>query len=156
MQSIMNTDEMKQTLVDLFEKYSVTTIDSCAVKKMITAASVIASPGTWMVILAGVIGIFALVATCSACCLAKKWVETKVVAMAYGPKKMFIHSTLHSIGTKISQNNCWAAIERRPNHIPAHPFCTQNPSTGHCSDAPHPQTPLIRLNLIYSSLAVHF
>lgn len=72
MQSIMNADEMKQSLVDLFEKYSVTTIDSCAVKKAVTAASVIASAGTWMVILAGVIGIFALVATCSACCLAKK------------------------------------------------------------------------------------
>lgn len=72
MQSIMNADEMKQLLVDIFEKYSVTTIDSCAVKKTVTAASLMASPGSWMVILAGVIGIFALVATCSACCLTKK------------------------------------------------------------------------------------
>lgn len=72
MQSIMNSEEMKQSLVDLFEKYSVTAIDSCSVKKSVTAASVIASAGTWLVILAGVIGIFALVATCSACCLAKK------------------------------------------------------------------------------------
>lgn len=72
MQSIMDSEEMKQSLVDLFEKYSVSTIDSCSVKKSVTAASVIASAGTWLVILSGVIGIFALVATCSACCLAKK------------------------------------------------------------------------------------
>lgn len=72
MQSFMDSEEIKQSLVDLFEKYSVSAIDSCSVKKTVTAASVIASAGTWMVILSGVIGIFALVATCSACCLAKK------------------------------------------------------------------------------------
>lgn len=72
MQAFMNAEEVKQLLVDLFEKYSVSAIDSCSVKKTITAASVIASAGTWLVILSGVIGIFALVATCSACCLAKK------------------------------------------------------------------------------------
>lgn len=72
MQIIMNSEEMKQTLTDLFEKYSVSTIDSCSVRRTMTAASVIASTGTWLVVLSAVIGIFALVATCSACCLANK------------------------------------------------------------------------------------
>lgn len=72
MQAFMDSDEVKQALVDLFEKYAVSAIDSCSVKKNLTAASVIASAGTWMVILSGVIGIFAMVATCSACCLARK------------------------------------------------------------------------------------
>lgn len=72
MQTIMDSEEMKQSLVDLFEKYSVSSIDSCAVRRNLSAANVIASAGTWLVILSGVIGIFALVATISACCLAKK------------------------------------------------------------------------------------
>lgn len=72
MLAIMNSDEMRQILTDLFEKYSVSTIDSCSVRRTLTAASVITSAGTWLVVLSAVIGIFALVATCSACCLANK------------------------------------------------------------------------------------
>lgn len=71
MQTIMDSEDMKQILIDLFAKYSVSKIDSCSVRRVLTA-NVMASAGTWLVILAGVIGIFALVATCSACCLARK------------------------------------------------------------------------------------
>lgn len=74
MQTIMDSENMKQSLTDLFEKYSVSTIDSCSVKRTMSAANVIASAGTWLVVLSGVIGIFALVATCSACCIGKKYV----------------------------------------------------------------------------------
>lgn len=72
MQTIMDAEEVKRELLEIYAKYAVSTIDSCSVKRNVSAASVMASPGTWLVIMAGVIGIFALVSTCTACCLARK------------------------------------------------------------------------------------
>lgn len=72
MQNIFDSAQLKQGLLETYAEYSVSAIDSCSVKRQLTAASVMASPGTWLVILAGVIGIFALVATCTAFCLSKK------------------------------------------------------------------------------------
>lgn len=72
MQTIMDSEEVKRELLDVYAKYAVSAIDSCSVKRNISAANVMASPGTWLVIMAGVIGIFALVSTCTACCLARK------------------------------------------------------------------------------------
>lgn len=72
MQTIMNSDEIKNEMLEIYSKYAVNSIDSCSVKRSTTAASVVASPGTWLVIMAGVIGIFALISTCTACCLARK------------------------------------------------------------------------------------
>lgn len=72
MQTIMDSEEVKRELLDIYAKFAVSAIDSCSVKRNVSAASVMASPGTWLVIMAGVIGIFALVSTCTACCLARK------------------------------------------------------------------------------------
>lgn len=72
MQTIMDSETVKRELLDIYAKYAVSTIDSCSVKRNFSTVNVMASPGTWLVIMAGVIGIFALVSTCTACCLARK------------------------------------------------------------------------------------
>lgn len=72
MQTIMDSEDVKRELLETYAKYAVSIIDSCSVRRNVSAASVMASPGTWLVILAGVVGIFALVSTCTACCLARK------------------------------------------------------------------------------------
>lgn len=72
MQTIMDSEDVKRELLEVYAKYAVSAIDSCSVKRNVSAARVMASPGTWLVIMAGVIGIFALVSTCTACRLARK------------------------------------------------------------------------------------
>lgn len=72
MQTLMDSKEIQQQLLDIYAKYSVSVVESCSVKKNMAVASMIASPGTWLVILAVFIGLSAFIATCTACCLAKK------------------------------------------------------------------------------------
>lgn len=69
---VMDSQEVKEALLEVYSKYGVTSIEPCSVKRNISTANVMASAGTWLVILAGVIGVFALVATCTTCCLARK------------------------------------------------------------------------------------
>lgn len=72
MQSIFDSQQMRHELSELNEKFALNGIDSCSVKRNISTANVIASAGTWMVIVAGVVGVFALISTCTACCLIRK------------------------------------------------------------------------------------
>lgn len=72
MQAIMDSSEVKQALLETYAKYSVSIIDSCSVKRVLSAASFVTTPGPWLVVLAAVIGILSLVATCTACCLARR------------------------------------------------------------------------------------
>lgn len=74
MQAIMDSDEIRQQLLDIYSKYSVSVVDSCSVRRNVAVASFIASPGAWLVILAIFIGLSALIATCTACCLSKRYV----------------------------------------------------------------------------------
>lgn len=69
MKKLLDTDEIKNVLIETYTQYSVSQIDSCSVGKNLSSASIIASSGTWLVILAGLIGIAALVSTCTACCI---------------------------------------------------------------------------------------
>lgn len=74
MQTIMDSEEIRQKLLDIYSKYSVSVVDSCSVRRNVAVSSFIASPGAWLVVLAIFIGLSALVATCTACCLTKKYV----------------------------------------------------------------------------------
>uniref|UniRef100_A0A8W7PY29 Cadherin domain-containing protein n=1 Tax=Anopheles coluzzii TaxID=1518534 RepID=A0A8W7PY29_ANOCL len=73
MMRIMDDAEMKETLAEVYHRYSVHKIDSCAVSKKPPATALIASSGTWLVILAGLIGFAAFASTMTACCLAKRY-----------------------------------------------------------------------------------
>lgn len=73
MQKIMDSNEIKDLLAPSYIKYSVEQVDSCAVKRRLAAASFITSTGTWLVILAILIGIAAFVATITACCMSQKY-----------------------------------------------------------------------------------
>uniref|UniRef100_A0A182NH33 Cadherin domain-containing protein n=1 Tax=Anopheles dirus TaxID=7168 RepID=A0A182NH33_9DIPT len=73
MMRIMDGAEMKETLAEVYHQYSVHKIDSCAVGKKPPASALIASSGTWLVILAGLIGFAAFASTMTACCLAKRY-----------------------------------------------------------------------------------
>ncbi|XP_001653880.2 cadherin-23 isoform X1 [Aedes aegypti] len=73
MMKIMDNQEMKDALIETYLKYSVHKIDSCAVSRKPPAAALIASSGTWLVILAGLIGFAAFASTMTACCLARRY-----------------------------------------------------------------------------------
>lgn len=72
MMKIMDSQEMKDVLIETYLKYSVHKIDSCSVYRKPPTAALIASSGTWLVILAGLIGFAAFASTMTACCLASR------------------------------------------------------------------------------------
>ncbi|XP_055628070.1 protocadherin-like wing polarity protein stan [Toxorhynchites rutilus septentrionalis] len=73
MLKIMDSQEMKDTLLDTYMKYSVHKIDSCSIARKQPAAALIASSGTWLVVLAALIGFAAFASTMAACCLARRY-----------------------------------------------------------------------------------
>lgn len=75
MQKLMNSKELRQELIDIYAAFGVSDLESCSVRRTHTAAlfgNLLKSAGSWLVILAALIGIAALVALCMACCLKKK------------------------------------------------------------------------------------
>lgn len=72
MQKIINSKEMKQALLDVYVEYGVSEVETCSERKPITAASIMQSAGTWLVILAVITTLLAIIATCKACCMKKK------------------------------------------------------------------------------------
>lgn len=72
MQEIMDSDDVKLSLLEVYAKYSVSNVDSCSVRKYVQTSSLITTPGTWLVVLAVLIGISSLIATCTACSLSKR------------------------------------------------------------------------------------
>lgn len=71
MQQIMDSPEVRGKLLETYARYSVSVVDSCSVRRNVAVAKFIATPGAWLVILAVFIGVAALIATCSACCMTK-------------------------------------------------------------------------------------
>lgn len=71
MKKIMDAEEVKQALLETYLLYSIDEVESCVGTKLNTAGIGSAS-GTWLVILAGMIGIASLFALMSTCCLFKK------------------------------------------------------------------------------------
>lgn len=75
MQKLMNSKELRQELIDIYAAFGVSDLESCSVRRTHTAAifgNLLKSAGSWLVILAALIGIAALIALCTACCLKKK------------------------------------------------------------------------------------
>lgn len=72
MQKLMDSNKLKDELFQIYVNYSVSRVESCSMNKRIVAANLISSPGTWLVILSALIGIAAIIATCTACFLAKR------------------------------------------------------------------------------------
>lgn len=70
---IMDRQEIKDALIETYLKYSVHKIDSCSISRKPPTAALIASSGTWLVILAGLIGFAAFASTMTACCLARRY-----------------------------------------------------------------------------------
>ncbi|XP_030081476.1 cadherin-23 [Drosophila hydei] len=76
MQKLMNSKELRHELIDIYAAYGVSDLESCSVRRTHTAAlfgNLLMSAGAWLVILAALIGIAALVSLCTACCLRKKF-----------------------------------------------------------------------------------
>ncbi|XP_063702044.1 cadherin-23 [Culicoides brevitarsis] len=71
MKKIMDSTEIREALIETYVAYSVDEVESCVGTKLNTAGIGGAS-GTWLVILAGMIGLASLVALMSTCCLFKK------------------------------------------------------------------------------------
>ncbi|XP_030385900.1 cadherin-23 [Scaptodrosophila lebanonensis] len=75
MQKLMNSQQLRQELLDIYAAHGVSEVESCSVRKVHTAAlfaGMLTSAGAWLVFLAALIGVAALVALCTACCLKKK------------------------------------------------------------------------------------
>ncbi|GAB0099897.1 cadherin EGF LAG seven-pass G-type receptor 3 [Sergentomyia squamirostris] len=72
MQKIMDSDEIRDILVETYVHYSVSEVNSCAVKRSPVTGGLMASSGTWLVILAALIGVAALIATCTSFCLFRR------------------------------------------------------------------------------------
>ncbi|XP_055687294.1 cadherin-23 [Lutzomyia longipalpis] len=78
MQKIMDSEDVRSLLRETYVEYSVSAVDSCSVKKSHTNGSLMTSSGTWLVILAALIGLAALIATCTSFCLFRRFkVQTK-------------------------------------------------------------------------------
>lgn len=73
MLKIMNNETMKNDLLDVYAKYSVSSVEPCSSRGTLAMANIINSSGTWLVILAIIIGIASLIATCTAYCLSKRY-----------------------------------------------------------------------------------
>ncbi|XP_068148728.1 cadherin-87A [Drosophila tropicalis] len=76
MQRLMNSQQLRQELIDIYAAYGVSEVESCSIRRTHTAAifaGMLTSAGAWLVILAALIGLAALVSLCTACCLKKKF-----------------------------------------------------------------------------------
>ncbi|ALC44966.1 Cad74A [Drosophila busckii] len=76
MQRLMNSQQLRQELLDIYAMYGVSDLESCSVRRTHTAAlfgNLLMSAGAWLVILAALIGVAALISLCTACCLKKKF-----------------------------------------------------------------------------------
>uniref|UniRef100_A0A336M3U9 CSON011722 protein n=1 Tax=Culicoides sonorensis TaxID=179676 RepID=A0A336M3U9_CULSO len=71
MKKIMDSEDVKQALLETYLAFSVEEVESCVGTKLSTAGIGSVS-GTWLVILAGIIGIASLLALLSTCCLFRK------------------------------------------------------------------------------------
>ncbi|KAH8322014.1 hypothetical protein KR059_000394 [Drosophila kikkawai] len=75
MQKLMNSQQLRQELIDTYAAYGVSEVESCSVRRTHSAAlftGMLTSAGAWLVFLAALIGLAALVSLCTACCLKKK------------------------------------------------------------------------------------
>lgn len=72
MQKIINSKEMKQALLDVYVEYGVSEVETCNERKPLSTASLLQSAGAWLVVLAVLITLLAIIATCKACCIKKK------------------------------------------------------------------------------------
>lgn len=72
MQKLINSDMLKKQLFDIYVEYGVSEVEPCAMRKTMAAATFMSSPGTWLVIIAGFIGLAAIITACTACCLKRK------------------------------------------------------------------------------------
>lgn len=75
MQKLMNSQQLRQELIDIYAAYGVSEVESCSVRRTHAAAifaGMLTSAGAWLVFLAALIGLAALVSLCTACCLKKK------------------------------------------------------------------------------------
>ncbi|XP_005184886.2 cadherin-23 [Musca domestica] len=73
MQKLMDSPWLKRELFDIYVEYGVSEVEPCSVRKPIAAASYMSAPGTWLVIIAGFIGLAAIITACTACCLRRKY-----------------------------------------------------------------------------------
>lgn len=73
MRKIMDSEEMKNLLRETFLEYSVNYVDMCSFGKNYSSSSyMMTSSGTWLVVLAGLIGLASLVSLFSACLMFKR------------------------------------------------------------------------------------
>ncbi|KAM7355169.1 cadherin 74A isoform 1-T1 [Cochliomyia hominivorax] len=73
MQKLMNSELLKKQLFDIYVEFGVSEVEPCSMRKAMAAASFMTSPGTWLVIIAGFIGLAAIITACTACCLKRKY-----------------------------------------------------------------------------------
>ncbi|XP_015043174.2 cadherin-87A [Drosophila pseudoobscura] len=76
MQKLMNSQQLRQELIDIYAAFGVSEVESCSVRRIHAAAlfaGMLTSAGAWLVFLAALIGLAALISLCTACCLKKKF-----------------------------------------------------------------------------------
>lgn len=71
MKKLMDSEEIKHALLEIYVAYSVDEVESCVGTKL-NSAGIGSASGTWLVILAGIIGMASLLSLMSTCCLFKK------------------------------------------------------------------------------------
>lgn len=72
MEKLLNEPDLLAQLTEVYVNYSVIAIEPCLAKRISTASTWINSAGVWLVVLAALIGLTALIATCVSCCLFKR------------------------------------------------------------------------------------
>lgn len=68
----MDSEEVRKALMDIYIEYAVSRIDPCSLRGNVATSKLMASTGTWLVILAGLIGFASLIVTCTTCCMFKR------------------------------------------------------------------------------------
>lgn len=72
MKRLMNSERLKEELLDVYVEYGISAVEPCSTRKMPAIAGIIGFPGIWLVGIAALIGMAALITVCTACFLRKK------------------------------------------------------------------------------------
>lgn len=117
MEKLLNEPDLLGNLTEVYVHYSVVAIEPCSTKRtVLTSGGWTNSSGIWLVVLAALIGLIALIATCVSCCLFKRWdIFHKYRRIAYLFLKFY--SSRKHVGHQHSQLVNNQPIHREPYMI---------------------------------------
>uniref|UniRef100_A0A1B0FB48 Cadherin domain-containing protein n=1 Tax=Glossina morsitans morsitans TaxID=37546 RepID=A0A1B0FB48_GLOMM len=91
MKRLMNSERLKEELLDVYVEYGISAVEPCSTRKMPAIAGIIGFPGIWLVGIAALIGMAALITVCTACFLRKKFKahSNHSLQTSYAPTESF-------------------------------------------------------------------